>query len=105
FSLEHDRIYYNKTRQMIDEHGLSEYITLNFCPLKQHRIKDDSWIWYDIAKAALPKKPTLITVDGPPGNTQELARFPAIPLLRDRITKNTTILLDDALRPDEKRIG
>lgn len=105
YSLEHDPHYYDQTLRWLNEHELHDYVNLFLCPLKNHKINEETWLWYDISKARLPKAPRLISVDGPPSNTQLLARYPAIPLLNKRITKDTIILLDDAGRQDEKTIG
>jgi predicted O-methyltransferase YrrM len=44
----------------------------------------------------------LLLVDGPPGRTSELARYPALPTLRDRLRPGATVMLDDCHRRDEK---
>src|SRR5690606_6081277 len=84
YSLEHDPHYYDQTLRWLNEHELHDYVNLFLCPLKNHKINEETWLWYDISKARLPKAPRLISVDGPPSNTQLLARYPAIPLLNKR---------------------
>ena len=46
----------------------------------------------------------LVFVDGPPGTTGPLARYPALPVLRDRCAPGARFILDDAARPDERTI-
>ncbi|MGI9528709.1 MAG: hypothetical protein ACR2NG_03285 [Acidimicrobiia bacterium] len=41
-------------------------------------------------------------VDGPPGTTGPLARYPAVPILFDRLSPSALIFLDDAYREDEQ---
>src|SRR6185295_577572 len=46
----------------------------------------------------------LLVVDGPPGDVGDLARYPALPLLHERLSDNAVILLDDASRRDMRLI-
>jgi hypothetical protein len=43
----------------------------------------------------------MLIVDGPPRITQDLARYPAIPILLEYFSDRFTILIDDAKRVDE----
>lgn len=59
--------------------------------------------WYDVAavRAAIgADRIDLLVVDGPPGGRQ-LARYPAVPALRDLLADDATVMLDDAQRPAE----
>ena len=60
--------------------------------------------WYDIS--VLPDLPTvdLLFVDGPIGATAREARYPAYPLLADRLAPGATVVLDDTGRPAEAAI-
>ena len=100
-SLEHDEEYYEKTKALINEHALEQYVDLNYCPLIDIEIKGETWKWYDISKIDLPDKVTLISVDGPPGHIQPLSRYPAVPMLKNCIDSQTIIFLDDGKRKDE----
>ena len=101
-SLEHDEDYYNKSKKLIAEHELEDYVELYYAPLIEYIIQDKKWLWYDISNIEFPDNVTLVSIDGPPGNTQELARFPAIPLLKKYLNDKTTVILDDGFRNDEK---
>jgi hypothetical protein len=46
----------------------------------------------------------MLIIDGPPGLTQELARYPALPILLRMLSDDAVILLDDASRTDEAKI-
>jgi hypothetical protein len=104
-SLEHDEIYYNQTFEIIKQHQLDSYVELHYCPLTKYNINGQEWLWYDIDNINFNGTISIITVDGPPGNTQEMSRYPAIPILEKHINSNTTILLDDGDREDEKKIA
>ena len=44
-------------------------------------------------------------IDGPPKSTQQNARFPAIPLLYDRLNPGSVVLMDDGARIEERQIA
>lgn len=46
----------------------------------------------------------MLIVDGPPGRVNKDARYPALPLLHERLNPGAHVFLDDATRPDERRI-
>ena len=47
----------------------------------------------------------MFVIDGPPVNTKNsnLPRYPAIPLMLDKMKVGTTIILDDARRENEQK--
>ena len=69
----------------------------------QHSIRGRSWLWYDYSLADLPDEIDMIVIDGPPSNLQKKARYPALPLLIDRLKVGGLLLLDDAARGGERR--
>jgi predicted O-methyltransferase YrrM len=104
FSVDHEDEYYEKTKQLIDNHGLSDTVKLRHAPLKKHDIGNNTYSWYDLNKLQDIEDIDLLIVDGPPGNTQKHARYPAAMLLRDKLSENASIILDDYNREDEKEI-
>ncbi len=104
-SLEHNKQFYETTKLDIEAHGLEKYITLIYAPLKQIQINNVQWQWYDLSVAndAIGQI-DLLLVDGPPGYLQKHSRYPAIPMLKKFFNQNTTIILDDSIRPDEQEI-
>lgn len=104
-SLEHDPHYFQQTAELIKEHRLENYIDLYLCPLIDYKIDDKSWLWYDLSNVKISGKACIVFVDGPPGKTQKQARYPAVPLLRKYIGKETSILLDDGRRQEEQEIA
>ena len=63
-----------------------------------------NYIWYD--EDMLPKDVLidLLVVDGPPGSTCRLARYPALPVFAEMMNKNACVFLDDANRKEEMEI-
>jgi predicted O-methyltransferase YrrM len=99
YSLEHDPKYAAKTRTEIARQGLNAFATIIDAPLRTHRLEAGDWLWYETRE--LPPSIDILVVDGPPMSTQALARYPAVPLLNERISRDGRILLDDADRADE----
>ncbi|NVJ60604.1 MAG: class I SAM-dependent methyltransferase [Gammaproteobacteria bacterium] len=102
YSLENNSFYAQITRNNLSEHGLEKTVTIFDAPLVQHQINGESHKWYEFAKAELPESIDLMVIDGPPRRTQPLARYPALPLLKERLSPNAVILVDDADRADER---
>jgi predicted O-methyltransferase YrrM len=103
-SLDHDADYAAKTRADIERHGLGEYVEVVHCPLVSVDVAGETFRWYDLSKVEGLDAIDVVFVDGPPGTTGPLARFPALPLLRERCAPGARFILDDAARPDEKAI-
>jgi hypothetical protein len=104
-SLEHSKKYFEETKKLIELHDLEDFCELYFCPLIEYKLNDEKWSWYDINNISFPDNISVISVDGPPGSTQALARYPAIPLLKNQIKNGTKIFLDDAYREEEEMIA
>ena len=105
-SVDHSIDFLKKTQKYISLEGLDNYVKLIFAPFKYHVINNTEWIWYDsdkIISALSDSKIDILVIDGPPYDTQRMARFPAIPLLKDFFSKECTVLLDDYYREDEQK--
>lgn len=103
FSLENGADYATATRKAIRAHGLENFSTVLDAPLIEYTLGEQAYSWYDLQ--ALECGPVeLLIVDGPPGFLQEQARYPALPLLHDRLAGDCTIYLDDAARTDEQAL-
>ena len=97
-ALEHQPDWAERTRRLLDRHGVAEYAEVRVAPLGPTSIADHSTPWYDETAVADLRDIGLLLVDGPPGVTGPRARFPMIPLLRDRLAARCTILVDDTAR-------
>ncbi len=105
YSLEHDPGHAARTREAIAAAGLTDVATVIDAPLVEHELAGATWRWYDLGGLALTEPASLLVVDGPPGTTQPLARYPALPLLQHRLADTATVVMDDARRPDERAIA
>jgi predicted O-methyltransferase YrrM len=104
-SLEHNLKYARISQDLILLHGLEKVATIIYAPLEEVTIKGKQWLWYNTNELKLDQSIDLFVIDGPPGMTQKLARYPALPLLFNDLSDNATIILDDGYREDENKIA
>jgi hypothetical protein len=103
YSLEHLPEHAAAIRAELARYDLGAYATVLDAPLRPYRLGSGTYPWY--ALAGLPGQGIdLLVVDGPPGRSAPLARYPALPLLHGRFAPACTVFLDDAARPDERAI-
>jgi predicted O-methyltransferase YrrM len=112
-TVEHDENWAEWVSGQLDREGLGGSVTVVHAPLRSHPLAEPGRFWYDRGAltygldATLRGEPIdLLIVDGPPayqaGN--ELARYPALPALRDRLAPGATVVLDDIERPGEQEV-
>jgi len=99
-SFEHDLSYAEITRKNIEINEIESSTVIN-SPINDCLIEGEIWKWYSTDALNLTDNIDLLIIDGPPRTTQNLARYPAIPILYKYFSDDTIILLDDANRPDE----
>ncbi|MFM2311952.1 MAG: hypothetical protein RLZZ04_1228 [Cyanobacteriota bacterium] len=103
-SLEHEEKFAQLTQNNLSLHGLDDVATVIHAPLVEVEINGTKWLWYDLTKVEIPEAIDLLIVDGPPGTTQKLARYPALPMLHNKLSQDAMVLLDDGARSDEAKI-
>lgn len=104
-SLEHDARFAQQTRRALAQQGLGDFATVVHAPLKRHLVDGRAHAWYDLDAMPMADLPIdLLVVDGPPGSVQANARFPAVPLLLQRLAPDAAVVMDDAARRDERAI-
>lgn len=102
YSLEHETEFAEKTRILLNEHGLGAWATVVDAPLV---VGAEGTPWYDVtAIPAAMKEIELLVVDGPPQTVGPLARYPALPRLLHRMAPAFSVFADDAARPDEREM-
>lgn len=100
-SFEHEQGFARVSADEVAEHGLSAWAEVRTAPLRDVTIGGENWRWYDPAMFADLNGIDLLTVDGPPESTGDFARYPALPMLFDRLNPGALILVDDYLRDAE----
>lgn len=101
-ALEHSQEYLEQTENALQQHGLTEFAEVRHAPLKEVEVFGAPYMWYSWSTIADLEEIDLLLVDGPPGDTGTWARYPAYPLLRERLAPGALIVVDDAQRSDEK---
>ncbi len=104
-SLEHEPQHAERMRAEIARHDLSDIVTVVDAPLGDMEIDGAPWRWYTVPMEAIPERIDMLFVDGPPAATWPLARYPALPVFRERLSENAAIYLDDGVRTDERDIA
>jgi predicted O-methyltransferase YrrM len=105
YSLDHDAHYAGITMDFIKRHGLENYVEILVTDFKEYTLEDAVYKWYNIEKlSGIDVKFDMAFVDGPPTTVGNNARYPFYPLLKDKLNSNCVIVLDDAVREDEKEI-
>ncbi|MCB0596685.1 MAG: class I SAM-dependent methyltransferase [Lewinellaceae bacterium] len=100
YALDHLEKYASQTREKIANPGSK----VLYAPLREYLIDGKSWKWYDLSALDGVEQIDMLVIDGPPEPIQKLARYPALPLLKDKLSPNAIIILDDTNRRSEQRI-
>jgi predicted O-methyltransferase YrrM len=106
-SLEHDQTWATRVRTSLAATGHAEIAQVALAPLEPHPLARDDLQWYaERALRSLPRRIDLLLVDGPPAfePEMELSRYPALPVLAERLARDATVVLDDIDRRGELRI-
>ncbi|MFC0247236.1 class I SAM-dependent methyltransferase [Citricoccus parietis] len=103
-SVDHLEEYAAQTRHEVEARGLGDTVEVRLSPLQPVDIKDQTFQWYGLEAFHDLRDIDLLVVDGPPKSTGENARFPALPVLLDRLAPGCLVVMDDFNRPDERAI-
>jgi predicted O-methyltransferase YrrM len=103
-SLEHELKYANATRNSLSLHDLQDTATVVYAPLVDHEIRGAAWPWYETDHLRIDQSIDLLLVDGPPRLRNSLARYPALPLLREYLRPDSIAIVDDGAKRDQKKV-
>lgn len=95
WSLENSEEWHHKISNTLAHHEIKD-VRISFAPLRDY----EGFSWYDPSLLELPKEFSLVVCDGPPGTTKG-GRYGLLPVLGNRLSAGSVILLDDAERPGE----
>ncbi len=104
-TLEHDQAWVGTVRRRLAAQGLQDVAEVRHAPLVQHELDDGARPWYDRSGWDDLAGIDLLMVDGPPATTGPLVRYPAVPLLLDRLGPQAVVVVDDAVRKDEQEMA
>jgi hypothetical protein len=105
YALDADPVFGEETRRYLRAHGAQDYGIVVDAPLIEVTLADGTTTpWYDLSDLPDIGEIDILFVDGPIGGIAEQARYPAFPLLADRLADGALVVLDDTTRKDEKQI-
>jgi hypothetical protein len=106
YSLEHDPAWARLAARRIAAEGLDARVSVIDAPLAEHPLAEPGCRWYSPdALDALPRGGIeLLLVDGPPAGDAgtERSRYPALPVLAERLADGASVILDDVGRDGER---
>ncbi|MGH3682603.1 MAG: class I SAM-dependent methyltransferase [Natronosporangium sp.] len=103
-AVDHDVTFAERTRERLTALGLEKVVEVRHAPLVDVEVDGEVYPWYDRAAFADVDSCDLLVVDGPPGILRSESRYPALPLLGERICPGGQVLMDDLVREDEQHI-
>jgi hypothetical protein len=102
-AVDHLDEFLENTRKMVDCQGLKRTTEYWHCPLSSSIAPEASW-YHGIPGRLGTTRIDLLLVDGPPGTLRPGARRPVLPVLRQFLSENAVVLLDDAGRDEEQEV-
>ncbi len=103
-AMEHEPEYFQKTQLLIDGFAMHPRVECRLAELRDVSTPRGTMRWYDPNAFSDLAGIDLLIVDGPPGWTGDLARYPALPVLSDRLADTCLIYVDDMHRADEQEV-
>lgn len=100
-AVDHDPQYAATTERHIADIADRANASVILAPLDSVTVDDAQQRWYSTGWIEDVDNISLLIVDGPPAGKEPGARYPALPLLVDRLADEATILVDDAERLGE----
>jgi hypothetical protein len=107
FSVESDHEWAARVEETIVDEGLGDIVSVVHAPLVKspYSFKEHE-MWYDCSalENIIPEKAGIVLVDGPP-EIHPYSRYGAVPFLRNRMSKDSIVFLDDSNRQKETEIA
>ena len=103
-ALEHQEEFAGATRDRLQDLGLEHVAEIRLAPLEPTTVDAWSGDWYALDAVRDLDAIDLLLVDGPPQSSGKLARYPALPVLEDRMSHAGVVLLDDVNRSEERAV-
>jgi hypothetical protein len=85
-------------------HDCLDSVTFATAPLRSVTVEESKFEWYDpesIRAYAADYQADMMVVDGPVGTSCQMARYPAMPVLKHYLAEDFTVVLDDINRREE----
>jgi hypothetical protein len=104
-ALEHLERFKADTEAALARHGVAHRAEVRLAPLTPTSLPDHETLWYDESALADLEDIGILVVDGPPTATGPLVRYPAIPLMRDKLADTATVVMDDLIRESDHEVA
>jgi predicted O-methyltransferase YrrM len=107
YSLDHNPDFAASTRRHVTALGLDSWVFVLDAPLVGQRVGDEEYTWYDLPdEVRALERIDILVVDGPPQATDRegTPRYPALPILGDKLGPGSLVFVDDAFRDAERRM-
>ena len=104
-ALEHDERFRAATQTMLEQHDLTDVVEIRLAPLATTSLSDHPTRWYAESALAGLEDIGLLLVDGPPAWTGSDARYPAVPLLCERLAPSAVVVADDTIRDEDRQVA
>ena len=103
-ALEHDVKFAAATRRWLEVCGVADIAEVRDAPLEPVALDEFEGSWYSQDAIVDLHDVGLLFIDGPPADTGESARYPALPLFHSRLAADAAVVLDDLIRAEERSI-
>ncbi len=103
-ALDEDERRAGGTSALISRHGLGEFAEVVDAPLAALEPEFGPGLWYRRSSLAGIEGIDMLIVDGPSGEAGSLARYPAVPVLLEKLSNDALVIADDTDREDEREI-
>jgi hypothetical protein len=91
------------TRQKLEEHDLSRYVSVVYAPLSPIVLPNKSTVmWYATESLNSYSNIDFLIIDGPTVWSGPEARYPALPFLWNKLANDAVIFVDDSNRVEER---
>jgi predicted O-methyltransferase YrrM len=96
YSFDHDAEFSTKTKQLLNLHNIDSFVKVYHTPLETIELRNETFQFYNVSALDEVDSIDLVFIDGPHGKRGILDRYPALPLVYDKLSKNAVIIVDDA---------
>jgi predicted O-methyltransferase YrrM len=96
-SLDHEADYSEQTRHQLVLHDLQDLVTVVTAPLEPVKVNGHRSRWYGAHATEDVGPIDLLVVDGPP-SVDRWSRYPALPILMEKLSDSATVVVDDYKR-------
>lgn len=100
--LEHDEVNAEKTVRLLKQNGVEHIVEVRCVRLVQQVLEEHKTDWYDLSVLTGIADIGLLFVAGPSESIGPMARYPAVPLMRELLAPTASIVLDVAARPADR---